>query len=165
MRFFLVFTASLISSALANFIPEKGITLERRVVSNVDNKTALDADIGTTGSFNATSYVQDCIKDIAARSQYTQDLVLRMNSTYPGYNWIACHSKHTYKFDGTVGVSWGHRHSDFETKAGGISGYEVYNFKTGEFTLQGDGGYVNFAYIGNVIKSDQGGNHLIFGLP
>ncbi|KAJ8483347.1 hypothetical protein ONZ45_g14626 [Pleurotus djamor] len=104
--------------------------------------------------------------DKAARSQFTQDLVSKMRHEYPSFNWVICHTKHTYKFDGRRGVDWDHKHQEFELGSlFGTTGYEIYNFKGGEFTRQGDGGYLNWAYYGNVLKSDQGGKHLVFSAP
>ncbi|KAJ8519983.1 hypothetical protein ONZ45_g3104 [Pleurotus djamor] len=171
MRFLLIVALSLISSAFALVASEKSeIALEPRDIANVDNTTTVDKGFGAGDAIeaiiNIVNLVQDRInKDKAARSQFTQDLVSRMHAAHPNFNWIICHTKHTYKFDGRRGVDWDHRHQEFDIKLGGTIGYEIYNLKSGEFTRQGDGGYLNWAYIGRVIKSDQGGKHLVFGAP
>lgn len=73
-----------------------------------------------------------------------------------------CHTKHTTKFDGQKGKDWGHRHEEFKVSFGKTIGYvrvscliripnlivppdsyEIYYFKSGTFTRQGDGGYLN----------------------
>ncbi|KAL0955224.1 hypothetical protein HGRIS_004126 [Hohenbuehelia grisea] len=110
--------------------------------------------------------IQDGIKqDKLNRGEFTKNLVSQMHQQHPDFNWIVCHTKHTYKFDGQRGVDWDHRHQEFDIKVGGTIGYEIYNLKSGDFTRQGDGGYLNWAYIGNIKTTDQGGKHIVFNKP
>ncbi|KAJ8456573.1 hypothetical protein ONZ45_g3123 [Pleurotus djamor] len=110
--------------------------------------------------------IQDGINaDKEARSSFTQNLVGQMHAQHPDFNWIICHTKHDYKFDGQRGKDWDHRHQEFDIKIGGTIGYEIYNLKSGEFNRRGDGGYLNWAFIGNVLKRDDDGKHVVFGKP
>ncbi|KAG9219668.1 hypothetical protein CCMSSC00406_0006010 [Pleurotus cornucopiae] len=110
--------------------------------------------------------IQDGInKDKAARSRFTQDLVGKLHAQHPNFNWIACHTKHDTKFDGKRGVDWDHRHQEFDVKIGGTVGYEIYNAKSGKFFRKGDGGYLNWAYIGKVLKTENKGKDITFGKP
>ncbi|KAF4602786.1 hypothetical protein EYR40_006003 [Pleurotus pulmonarius] len=110
--------------------------------------------------------IQDGInKDKEARSRFTQDLVGKLHAQHPNFNWIACHTKHDTKFDGKRGVDWDHRHQEFDVKIGGTIGYEIYNAKSGKFFRKGDGGYLNWAYIGKVLKTENNGKDITFGKP
>jgi len=112
------------------------------------------------------SSIQDGIaQDKINRSEFTKNLVAQLYQEHRNFNWIVCHTQHTTKFDGKRGVDWDHRHQEFDVKIGGTVGYEIYNLKSGEFTRQGDGGYLNWAFIGQIAKSDQGGKHLVFKKP
>ncbi|RDB14947.1 hypothetical protein Hypma_016157 [Hypsizygus marmoreus] len=97
------------------------------------------------------------------RSQFTQDLVKDLSSKNPAFNYVICHTKHTTAFDGAKGTDWGHSHQEFDIKIGGTVGYEIYWAKSGKFTRQGDGGYLNWAYIGNVKSKSPDGKEIVFG--
>lgn len=66
-----------------------------------------------------------------------------MHSKHSDFNYVICHTKHDKKFDGKEGPDWSHQHREFDVQVGGTIGYEIYAFKAGSFTLQGDGGYLN----------------------
>ncbi|KAL0948797.1 hypothetical protein HGRIS_008927 [Hohenbuehelia grisea] len=139
-----------------------GTHVERRQAAQV----ARVAKVVIDGVTDIIKGIQNGIKqDKLARSGFTQQLVAQMHQKHPDYNWIICHTKHTTKFDGKRGTDWDHRHQEFDVKIGGTVGYEIYNLKSGEFTRQGDGGFLNWAYIGNIKKNDQGGKHLVFAKP
>ncbi|RDB15075.1 hypothetical protein Hypma_005461 [Hypsizygus marmoreus] len=99
--------------------------------------------------------LEDIERDNQARGRFTQELVSRMNQKDSSFNYVVCHSKHTYSFAGTRGTDWGHSHQEFDIKVGGTRGYEIYWFRSGKFTLQGDGGFLNWAYNGNVISKSE----------
>ncbi|KAF9004322.1 hypothetical protein BDQ17DRAFT_1408824 [Cyathus striatus] len=101
-------------------------------------------------------------KDKEARSRFTVDLVGRIRGKYPGFNVAVCHTKHETKFDGVRGKDWGHLHEEFDVKIGGTVGYEIYWFKKGTFIRKGDGGYLNWAYAGNIAKKEDGGKRVTF---
>ncbi|TFK35931.1 hypothetical protein BDQ12DRAFT_737235 [Crucibulum laeve] len=104
-------------------------------------------------------------KDKAKRSQFTQSLVQKFVKQYPHFNIVVCHTKHDKKFDGKEGVDWGHKHQEFDVKIGGTVGYEIYWFKGGWFDRKGDGGYLNWAYQGRIIKNERKGAKLTFAAP
>ncbi|KDQ28650.1 hypothetical protein PLEOSDRAFT_1015485, partial [Pleurotus ostreatus PC15] len=105
------------------------------------------AELATTvieGAINIFTSIQDGIKqDKEDRSTFTQHLVQQLHSEHPDFNWIVCHTKHDYKWDGKQGVDWAHKHQEFDIKIGGTIGYEIYNAKSGKFFRKGDGGYLN----------------------
>lgn len=101
-------------------------------------------------------------KDKERRGKFTVDLINRSKAKYPGYNWVMCHTKHTTKFDGQKGKDWGHRHEEFKVSFGKTIGYEIYYFKSGTFTRQGDGGYLNWAYSGRVKSKSKDGSVVTF---
>ncbi|RDB15046.1 hypothetical protein Hypma_005457 [Hypsizygus marmoreus] len=107
--------------------------------------------------------LEDIERDNQARGRFTQELVYRLNQADWSFNYVVCHSKHTYSFAGRRGVDWGHYHEEFDIKVGGTRGYEIYWFRSGKFTLQGDGGYLNWAYVGNVVWRSGNGKDLVFG--
>jgi len=101
--------------------------------------------------------------DKMARGQFTSSLVSQLSGRNPKMNYVVCHTKHRYRFDGNRGSDWTHSHQEFDIKVGGTIGYEIYAFKSGEFWRQGDGGYLNWAYSGNVKSKNDNGKHLTFG--
>ncbi|RDB16398.1 hypothetical protein Hypma_002718 [Hypsizygus marmoreus] len=101
--------------------------------------------------------------DKRRRSQYTQDVVSRLNAQDPKLNYVICHVKHSTAFDGEKGKDWGHSHQEFDIKLGGTIGYEIYWAKSGTFTILGDGGYINWAYFGNVKTKSADGKVIVFG--
>ncbi|KDQ24781.1 hypothetical protein PLEOSDRAFT_1107712 [Pleurotus ostreatus PC15] len=104
-------------------------------------------------------------EDKDARGKFTYNLVSEMQQQYPGFNWVVCHTKHETKFDGEKGKEWDHRHQEFDIKLGGTVGFEIYNLKSGEFIRQGDGGFLNWAYIGNVASKSGDGKVIKFLSP
>ncbi|KAF9465411.1 hypothetical protein BDZ94DRAFT_1234573 [Collybia nuda] len=104
-------------------------------------------------------------QDKKNRGNFTQKLVGDMRAKSPQFNWVICHTKHKTAFDGTRGKDWGHSHQEFDVKIGGTVGYEIYYFKSGKFTRQGDGGFLNWAYIGNVKSKSSDGKEITFGAP
>ncbi|KAL0960179.1 hypothetical protein HGRIS_011813 [Hohenbuehelia grisea] len=113
--------------------------------------------------FNSTVEPRQA-RQVASRRVHI-NLVEKLKQQHPQFNWIVCHTKHETKFEGKEGVDWSHHHQEFDIKIGGTIGYEVYNLKAGEFFRKGDGGYLNWAYIGNVLRKDDDGKHVVFGKP
>ncbi|KAL0948796.1 hypothetical protein HGRIS_008926 [Hohenbuehelia grisea] len=177
IAFVLFFVARSVKSAI--LVPSTDVTTGKSEIARemvIGNGTDIEprqvvqiAKVATKaieGIIDIVNKIQDGIKkDNIARGDFTQHLVRDMHQKYPQFNWIICHVKHTTKFDGKQGVDWGHRHQEFDIKVGGTIGYEIYNFKSGEFWRKGDGGYLNWAYIGKVLKVDQNGKHIVFGKP
>jgi len=106
-------------------------------------------------------------QDKLNRGSFTKNTVATLRQKHPTYNFVICHTKHRTKFDGKAGKEWYHDHRELKMgfPVGTTIGYEIYGFKSGEFTRQGDGGWLNWAYTGNLKKSDQGGKHLVFAKP
>ncbi|KAK7039172.1 hypothetical protein VNI00_010076 [Paramarasmius palmivorus] len=96
------------------------------------------------------------------RGRFTQETVARSLAEHPDYNVVIVHPKHTANWEGEQGVDWAHRHQEFDVKLGGTIGYEIYVAKAGEFVLEGDGGFINWAFGGNFVRDDK---HLTFSAP
>ncbi|KAJ3536799.1 hypothetical protein NMY22_g5876 [Coprinellus aureogranulatus] len=96
---------------------------------------------------------------VAGWCDYNRDLFAKETVAYgrkqwPEYNWIICHPAHSYIWDGVQGQTWDHWHYELDVYGAGTIGYELYWTKGGFFSLNGDGGFINWAYNGNVIKLD-----------
>ena len=61
-----------------------------------------------------------------ARSGFTQDIVDEGLRNKPGFNWIICHTKHHYKWDGVRGKDWDHQHKEFDVSFGKTIGYVLH---------------------------------------
>jgi hypothetical protein len=72
------------------------------------------------------------------------------HSAHPGWNCVVVHTKHDTKFDGKQGADYAHEHKEIKMKfpAGSTIGFEIYTFRSGTFTLKGDGGYQNVSLPG-----------------
>ncbi|CAA7270501.1 unnamed protein product [Cyclocybe aegerita] len=136
----------------------------------VDPKTV---DISERGKADLAEDILQIIKNIldgiladdANRGKFTKAMVSTMYSKYPDFNWVCCHTAHSYNWDGTKGVEWAHFHEEFDLQIGGTIGYEIYWARSGMFALHGDGGFENWAYIGNVTGKSQDGRILVFSRP
>jgi len=120
---------------------------------------------GIIAAFHAIS---DAIKaDKYARSGFTQDTVSKLHAQHPKMNFVICHVRHHYKFPGVKGKDWYHDHRELKVKfpVGSTIGYEIYGFVEGEFFREGDGGFLNWAYMGKILKTEDGGKHVTFGKP
>jgi len=104
-------------------------------------------------------------KDALKRGAFTQDVVGQTLQKHPGWNCIVVHTKHTKNFKGAEGKDWAHSHQELKVKfpVGSTIGFEIYTFREGDFVLQGDGGFQNWAYGGNVIKGTAKEKKLTFG--
>ncbi|EDR01178.1 ectomycorrhiza-regulated small secreted protein [Laccaria bicolor S238N-H82] len=92
-----------------------------------------------------TGLIDAINEDNTKRGQFTIDTVTQSGEQWPGFNWVICHTDHTTAFDGTQGTDWGHTHHELDVTFGTI-GFELYWFRSGTFTRNGDGGYLNWAY-------------------
>ncbi|KAJ3524998.1 hypothetical protein NMY22_g10761 [Coprinellus aureogranulatus] len=101
-------------------------------------------------------------QDNEGRSGFTQRAVRRCREKWPKYNWVICHTDHSTHFDGKQGKEWGHFHREYDIQIGGTIGYEVYWFESGKFVRHGDGGYLNWAYFGNVKSVSDDGATVVF---
>ncbi|KAF9445742.1 hypothetical protein P691DRAFT_675036 [Macrolepiota fuliginosa MF-IS2] len=104
-------------------------------------------------------------EDKLKREQFTQETVANGRSQHPDFNWVICHVKHTTNFAGTQGKDWGHSHHEVDIQIGGTIGYEIYWFKSGTFSRQGDGGYMNWAWSGYSKEVTNNGANINFNAP
>ncbi|KAJ3517420.1 hypothetical protein NMY22_g13968 [Coprinellus aureogranulatus] len=103
--------------------------------------------------------------DDAGRGEFTKAVVSTCRQVYPEYNWICVHTAHTKAFDGKEGEDWGRGHGDFDLYIGGVVGYEIYYCRSGIFALHGDGGFQNWAWLGNTSSQSSDGRILMFRRP
>jgi len=111
-----------------------------------------------------TGLIDAINEDNTKRGQFTIDTVTQSGEQWPGFNWVICHTDHTTAFDGTQGTDWGHTHHELDVTFGTI-GFELYWFRSGTFTRNGDGGYLNWAYEGVVTGTENGGSVVHFARP
>ncbi|KAF8639362.1 hypothetical protein AX17_001551 [Amanita inopinata Kibby_2008] len=124
------------------------------------------ADLLVKGITGIVNLIQDGIKkDKIARGEFTLHLVKEMQKKNPKFNYVVCHTKHETHFHGRQGKDWGHSHKEFDIKLGGTVGYEIYWARSGTFVLKGDGGYLNWAFIGNVKSRSKDGKTVVFARP
>ncbi|CAA7270495.1 unnamed protein product [Cyclocybe aegerita] len=90
------------------------------------------------------------------RGGFTKNTVSTMRSRYQEFNWIICHSDHSHLWNGSRGVDWEHWHHKLDMYGAGTIGYEIYWARSRVFSLNGDSGFENWAYIGNIQKLDGG---------
>ncbi|KAJ3536723.1 hypothetical protein NMY22_g5910 [Coprinellus aureogranulatus] len=103
--------------------------------------------------------------DNEGRRQYTQAIVSTLRQTFPQYNWVCVHTAHSKSFEGVAGQDWGQGHGDFDLKIGGVVGYEIYYCRGGIFVLHGDGGFLNWAWTGNISTQSGDGRIVMFRRP
>ncbi|KAF8896151.1 hypothetical protein BD779DRAFT_1667992 [Infundibulicybe gibba] len=87
--------------------------------------------------------VDDAKEDKKARNEFTKLVVASLRETFPSFNFVICHTKHSYEWDGDSGSDWGHWHQEFDIKVGGTVGFEIYYARSGWFKRIGDGGFLN----------------------
>ncbi|KAF6759307.1 ectomycorrhiza-regulated small secreted protein [Ephemerocybe angulata] len=96
------------------------------------------------------------------RIDFTQRVVREGSSRFPQYNWVIVHTAHLTRFDGASGRNWNHWHYEFDINPGGTIRYELYWFESGTFELQGDGGFINWAWTGQVSSISPSGRVITF---
>ncbi|KJA21578.1 hypothetical protein HYPSUDRAFT_67703 [Hypholoma sublateritium FD-334 SS-4] len=110
--------------------------------------------------------IEAITKQIAAdkdmRGKYTSALVDKLYNRYRKFNFVVCHTDHKTDFKGKQGKDWGHIHHEVDVAFHKTIGYEIYWFKDGTFHRYGDGGYLNWAYYGNVVSTSNGGKDVVF---
>ncbi|KAJ3508157.1 hypothetical protein NLJ89_g5906 [Agrocybe chaxingu] len=143
------------------WVDPKGVTVTAKPGGGGGLDPGLIADI-----VNIIKDIIDAIgKDDDNRGQFTKTLVSKMFASYPEYNWVCCHTAHSYRWDGQEGVDWAHDHEEFDIVIGGTIGYEIYWAGSGIFALHGDGGFENWAYIGSVSAKSEDGRLIMFSTP
>ncbi|KAG5633410.1 hypothetical protein H0H81_008012 [Sphagnurus paluster] len=91
--------------------------------------------------------------DKAGRSQWTQDLVRDAYRQNPQFNYVVVCTRHSTNFNGVRDRDWSARTYRYGLKIGSIT-YTLYAFRSGVFSLLGDGGFLNWSYIGRVVSAD-----------
>jgi hypothetical protein len=132
--------------------------------SHTDNHIAGVAGIARIVLSTSLSVVR-LILDIDAHEHdaeeaFTQQTIAALRQEYPDYNALMCHSAFRQNFTNSF-----HYHYEFPLTAPRSQGYEVFLFKAGEFWLDGDGGFVNWAYDGKFTKDPSNEHHIIFSDP
>jgi len=87
-------------------------------------------------------------KDNEMRAAFTQRMIAELNREYPDYNAVITH----HKGSTAEGPSVIHDHVELPISLGRTKGYEVFLSPKGQpfkFELNGDGGYINWAYGGD----------------
>ncbi|KAF8194663.1 hypothetical protein BJ912DRAFT_959040 [Pholiota molesta] len=106
--------------------------------------------------------------DHQRRSEFTQVSVRDLRRNDPTFNYVICYTRHQVRFDGRPDVDFTLKMVSLPIWWGfGSITYHLYAFRSGTFQLLGDGGYLNWAYSGNVV-SDSGGSQprtVIFRSP
>ncbi|KIL63661.1 hypothetical protein M378DRAFT_11943 [Amanita muscaria Koide BX008] len=93
-----------------------------------------------------------------SRAEFTQNVVQAIYNYYPHFNYIICHDavEHDSNFPGPVGVNAYDVQVTYDKAPTPFNNPPVFDIvigTNGTFTRFGDGGYINWAYIGNVIDA------------
>ena len=90
-------------------------------------------------------------KDNEKREEFTKEFVKQASQQYPDYNVVITCSPHRQSGNSII-----HQHVELPLSVG-TRGYEVYFSPKGqpfEFVLEGDGGYINWAYSGDFTRNE-----------
>ncbi|MBW4608159.1 MAG: hypothetical protein KME22_13285 [Hassallia sp. WJT32-NPBG1] len=110
---------------------------------------AFGSGLGIAGlAFGIASFVKTLQgNDNDKRAAFTQRTIAELSQKYPGYNFVITHHK------GSKAEGPGVRHDHVELPmAVGSCGYEIFGSPKGQpfkFVLNGDGGYINWAFSGD----------------
>lgn len=105
--------------------------------------------IGIAGlALGVTSFVKSLqASDNEKRAAFTQRMIAELSQKHPGYNFVITHHRSS-KAEGPGVV---HNHVELPM-AVGTCGYEIFGSPKGQpfrFMLNGDGGYINWAFGGD----------------
>lgn len=77
--------------------------------------------------------------------QFTQSQLDQLRKNWPHLNAAIIQGKHDYNLVGKT-----HDHAELDLGIGPqTQGYEIYTFESGDITLSGDGGFINWRFGGN----------------
>jgi hypothetical protein len=94
---------------------------------------------------NANSNREGCIDNVVQTVDY---------QTHYRYNVLAVNSsQHPFLYSSSI-VYYG------SANCGGVT-YGIWAFRAGEFTHQGDGGWINWEFLGNFTRDGDGGKHVV----
>ncbi|KAK0111746.1 hypothetical protein ONS95_002083 [Cadophora gregata] len=91
----------------------------------------------------------------AKQEKFTQTTVEALRLRYPAYNVLIVHPKHSRNL-----VNEHHDHKELPITPPRTVGYEIYVFESGTFTLEGDGGFINWCFSGRYTR--EGANRVHF---
>lgn len=109
--------------------------------------SALTSRISQLGSQTGEFIFGSIANDNAKREAFTKQMISELTKRYPGYNFVISHHKKS-KAEGPEVV---HDHVELKLTRGS-AGYEIFASRKGKpfkFSLNGDGGYRNWAYGGD----------------
>jgi hypothetical protein len=99
--------------------------------------------------------------EFAVERSFTTTTVDNLRDHFPDYNIMVAHGT---SFRQTFQNS-AHNHYELAVTPPRTKGYEIYVFKSGEFWLNGDGGYENYCYSGTYDIDPKDGGHITFYDP
>lgn len=110
---------------------------------------AFGSGIGIAGlALGVTSFVRSLqASDNDKRAAFTQRMVAELSQKHPGYNFVITHHRSS-KAEGPGVV---HDHVELPMAVGSC-GYEIFGSPKGQpfkFVLNGDGGFINWAFSGD----------------
>ncbi|KAJ7572937.1 hypothetical protein C8J56DRAFT_533137 [Mycena floridula] len=110
------------------------------------------------------SLIKDLKDEKKNRELFVKHLLAGLVQKNNKFNYLIVHPKHTAKWEGTAGKDWHKEHVECDTirLLKKTIGYDVYAGKKGVATLQGDGGYINWAFQGKFKRSGKQGHTLTF---
>ncbi|KAK7039267.1 hypothetical protein VNI00_010172 [Paramarasmius palmivorus] len=103
--------------------------------------------------------------DDGDRGSWTQNTMGAARDKHPGYNGVIVGTKHTVKWEGIEYVDWMQQHVEYHSIVCNTEGtlrYVLYLGKAGDFVLEGDGGYINWALAGKFVRSGPEEKHVVF---
>jgi len=87
-----------------------------------------------------------------AESEFTQNMITQLGASYPTWNAIVVTSDEDYEFSFNNYV---YAHQECDIGLGFTKGYDIYVLDYGTFQLNGDGGFINWAFGGNYDFQDE----------
>jgi hypothetical protein len=87
-----------------------------------------------------------------AESEFTQNMITQLGASYPTWNAIVVTSDEDYEFNFNNYV---YAHQECDIGLGFTKGYDIYVLDYGTFQLNGDGGFINWAFGGNYDFQDE----------
>ncbi|KAE9398363.1 hypothetical protein BT96DRAFT_36447 [Gymnopus androsaceus JB14] len=84
--------------------------------------------------------------------KFTQETVAQFYKLHKEWNVVITDVKHDFYGQGVQGKDWATQNTSTHTVLGRYK-YQIYSARAGIFITEGDGGYENWAYIGNAVKA------------
>ncbi|KIL63656.1 hypothetical protein M378DRAFT_652352 [Amanita muscaria Koide BX008] len=131
------------------------VTAKRLNERNLDKRQLSSAMFDIVTAINVYADEYNSYRGYS-RDEFTQDVIQALYNYNPHFNYIICHVDHDYDFPGPVGVNVYNYWVTYQKSIPGLTrppGFDVVIGTNGTFVRWGDGGYINWAYIGNVIDT------------